>query len=153
MIEIGVNDGRNPQVLLARENAVERYFGIDVPPSYRPALRVQAHEVPARPGHLVRDPRFELILRPNGSLDLTPADLPEADVVFIDGDHGAKAVLHDTMLAQSIVRPGGLIIWHDYHDLGNVDVKSVLDALQIGLERAGKTIQHIEGTWLCIQEV
>ncbi len=146
VIEIGVHEGRNPMVLLSRENAIERYFGIDVPPSYRPSKAVQAKEVPARPGILAQhDPRFELILRPQGSLDLTANDLPTADVVFIDGDHSARAVAHDTLLALQTLRPGGMVIWHDYHDLNTVDVKPVLDLLD-GL---GMPIRHVRGTWLC----
>jgi hypothetical protein len=51
------------------------------------------------------------------------------------------------MLARALVRPGGIIVWHDYHDLGNVDVKDVLDELH----RAGDAIYHIENTWLAFE--
>ena len=36
--------------------------------------------------------------------------------------------MHDTALAGAVMRPGGIIMWHDYHDLGTVDVKSVLES-------------------------
>jgi len=148
IVEIGVNEGRNPQVILSRRNAVERYIGIEVPISYKPPLAVQRSEVPTLPGRLcAHDPRFELIIRPRGAFDLRPEDLPAADLVFIDGDHSWEAVVADTALAMAITKPGGLIVWHDYHDLGTVDVKRVLDALSRWIP-----ITHVSGTWFCIHE-
>jgi predicted O-methyltransferase YrrM len=148
VIEIGVNIGRTAKAILANVPGIEHYTGIDVPLSYVPAKAVQRHEVPANPGELVNDDaRFHLVLRPRGSLDLTLQDLPPADAVFIDGDHGCLAVEHDSALARALVRPGGIIVYHDYHELGTVDVKPVLDLLH----RGGRNIEHVEGTWLAFE--
>jgi len=86
-------------------------------------------------------------LTPARALDLSPDDLEPCDAAFIDGDHGLEAVMHDTMLARSLVRPGGIIIWHDYHDLGVVDVKAALD----GMHRAGDAIYRVDDTWLAFE--
>lgn len=148
VIEIGTNEGRTAKAILQNVDGIERYQGVDVEAGYVPAMKVQRQEVPDRPGWMAADnPRFELILRKRGSLDLEPRDLPECDVVFIDGDHGHAAVRHDIRLAEALVRPGGLIIYHDYHDLGTVDVKTVLE------ERSarGFQIQHVERTWLAFE--
>lgn len=148
VIEIGTNEGRTAKALLQNVERIEQYHGIDVEVGYVPAMKVQRNERPERPGWMaVDDPRFELILRKRGSLDLEPRDLTECDVMFIDGDHGHAAVRHDIRLAEALVRPGGLIIYHDYHDLGTVDVKTVLE------ERAarGFQIQHVERTWLAFE--
>lgn len=150
VIEFGVNVGRTAKAILANVVTVEDYTGIDVTPDYRPSKAVQRHEVPDRPGELVTcDPRFRLIVTPRGSLDLTADDLQLCDAAFIDGDHGHEAVMHDTALAGALVRSGGIIIWHDYHDLGTVDVKTVLDAYY----RAGHAIVHVAGTWLAFERV
>jgi hypothetical protein len=69
--------------------------------------------------------------------------------VFIDGDHGYRGVMHDTMLAKAVVRPGGLILWHDYHDLGTVDVREALH----DLAGSGQTIWNVKGTWIALQRV
>src|SRR4029077_15175386 len=129
---------------LANVPGIERYTGVDVTPGYVPEKAVQRNEVPTNPGELVKDdPRFQLVLRPRGSLDLIPWDLPFAEAMFIDGDHGRLAVKRDSELAVEVVRRRpGIIIWHDYHDLGTVDVKPVLDALH----RDGRDIVHVEGT-------
>lgn len=149
MIEIGVNEGLTARYLLAQLPGLVEYIGIDVLPGYVPACQVQRHEVPREPGRLVEDPRFILLLRPRGSLGLRPEQLGPADVVFIDGDHGRAAVTNDSALAHAIVRPGGMIIWHDYHDLGNVDVRDVLHELA----DAGHIIKRVTATWLAFERV
>jgi predicted O-methyltransferase YrrM len=150
VIEFGVNVGRTAKAIMANVDGIERYTGIDVAPGYVPAKAVQRNEIPAHPGELVAaDPRFQLVVRPRGSLDLTAADLAPCDAAFIDGDHGREAVLHDSALARALVRPGGIIVWHDYHDLGTVDVKDTLD----GMSQAGAAIMCVDRTWLAFERV
>lgn len=152
VIEFGVNEGRTAKLILANVPTVTFYQGIDVTPGggYVPAKSVQHRELPQRPGHFAKDdPRFRLVLRRRGSLDLTAADLMRCDVAFIDGDHGRVAVMHDTALARACVRPGGIIIWHDYNDGGTVDVREVLN----DMARSGEDILHVEKTWLAFQRV
>jgi predicted O-methyltransferase YrrM len=89
--------------------------------------------------------RVELIVTEKGSYGIDA--LPPCDAVFIDGDHGRKGVENDSKLAYAAVRPGGVIIWHDYHDLGTVDVREVLHELRA----EGHDIQHAEGTWIAFE--
>lgn len=152
MIEVGCNNGRTAKAILRNVPSLERYIGIDVPPSYEFAKSVQRREVPARPGELaLDDPRFMLVLARRGTFDLTMDDLPEAGVVFIDGDHGAEAVRNDHDLADALVsrNGGGLIIHHDDHDEPTVDVRATLDALHT----EDAPIVHVLGTWLAFQKV
>jgi len=37
-----------------------------------------------------------------------------ADVVFVDGSHARSYVVSDSAKAMRIVKPGGLVLWHDY---------------------------------------
>lgn len=148
VLEIGCNDGRTAKLMLANVPSIERYVGIDVPPGYEFLCEVQKREVPNNPGHYAQGHKaFELMLRPRGSFDLKPDELGEMDVVFIDGDHSGPAVAHDTALAQQVLRPGGLIIWHDYHDLGTVDVRDMLHAFR--LDRTAQPV-HVAGTWIAV---
>jgi len=151
MIEVGCNSGRTAKAILRNVPSLERYVGIDVPPSYEFAKSVQRREVPARPGELaLDDPRFMLVLARRGTFDLGVLDLRSADVVFIDGDHGAEAVKRDHWLArQWLSIEGGLIIHHDDHDEATVDVRATLDAISIPED----PISHVLGTWLAIQKV
>ena len=119
-------------------------------PGYSFACKVQAREVPAVPGELaIGDERFELLLRDRGTFDLTPDDLPSCDVVFIDADHSRVAVLNDRKLAKAIVRPGGMVVYHDDNGLEVVDVSLALD----GLADDGAEIVHIAGTWLAFERM
>jgi predicted O-methyltransferase YrrM len=148
VVEFGVNTGRTAKAILANVMGIEHYVGIDVTPGYVTAKQVQRGEVPLDAGHMVKgDPRVELIVTAQGSHGMQPDELPMADAIFIDGDHSRFGVENDTMLADRIVRPGGIIIWHDYHTLGTVDVKEVLDEMVA----KGRPIVHAEGTWIAFQ--
>jgi len=149
MVEFGVNVGFTAEMFLKNIETIERYVGVDVPKSYQTELPEQWVEVPDSPGCRVIgiDKRFELIMRPRGTLDLKPDDLPRADVVFIDGDHGRGAVEHDSRLAAEIINPGGVIMWHDY---GNhvVEVNDVLDKL---LDE-GWNLAAVSGSWIAFEQ-
>jgi len=74
-------------------------------------------------GHLVYALDYEL--DPNRDLFVigeahAPATLrhlrfiaDQFDLVFIDGDHSYNAVAADTMIFGRLVRPGGILAWHD----------------------------------------
>jgi predicted O-methyltransferase YrrM len=140
MVEIGCNEGITALAVLENVPSIERYIGIDVDAAYKFEIPAQQSEHPDEPGVLVMDdPRFRLCLR-GGEMPTT------ADVVFIDGDHGKKAVAQDSIWATEIVRSGGLIVWHDY---GNptVEVTGVLNKLQAH----GRKLCHVQGTWLVFE--
>jgi predicted O-methyltransferase YrrM len=142
MVEIGVNEGLTALAVLQHIPSIETYVGIDVDASYRFEIPAQQIERPNQPGVLVTgDPRFQLKMY--GAADATMP--PAADVVFIDGDHGRKSVLTDSIYATALVRPGGIIIWHDY---GNptVEVTGVLNKLQ-----QSRDLVHVTGTWLVFE--
>lgn len=150
VMEFGINVGRTAKAILREVEGIEQYIGVDVLPGYVTPMRVQRKEIPEQAAEMVvGDRRLKLFISENGSFDIKPKDLPKIDVAFIDGDHSDKGVRHDTALARATVRKGGLIIWHDYHDLGTVQVRDVLHEYQ----REGHIIKHIDGTWLAFEVV
>ncbi len=150
VIETGVQDGNAALNVLRSCPTVQWYVGIDVEAGYVPSMVQQINEVPASPGWLVRgDHRFNLLLRPRGSLDLEPRDLPPCDLFLVDGDHGREAVFHDTRLARSSVRKGGIILWHDYNEECVVDVKQCVEEMRA----FGADIRRIPNTWFAVQYV
>lgn len=149
MVEFGCRDGRTARVLLHNVPTLHRYIGVDVPMSYEPALAHQRAEMYPHPGALaVDDPRFHLIVRPHGSLDIKAGEFEQVDACFIDGDHSEDVVYHDSYRALTLVRNGGIILWHDYFN-GAVDVKRALDKLY----REKWPIKSVEGTWLAYRLV
>lgn len=150
VVETGCNIGRTAKLVLKHVPGIVCYTGIDVLPGYQyEAGSCQKHETPPAAGVRAKDDaRFRLLVSKFGSRDVTPDALGPADVVFIDGDHSVGGVTYDTHLAESVIRPGGMIIWHDYHDLkcAGIGVKEVLD------RRAETcTLYHVEGTWLVFE--
>ena len=85
--EFGVGRGANAKYLLGRCNSIQFYLGIDVPPGHRTTLRQQRREVPKNAGHMVSDPRFRLMVLPNGTRDIDAGALETLDFIFIDADH------------------------------------------------------------------
>jgi predicted O-methyltransferase YrrM len=132
VIEIGIQRGETAKVILENCPWIVKYIGIDLTPDSQTTLSLQQGEVPQMAGELVKDdPRVELILKPNGTRDLTADDLPIADLILIDGDHSKEGVLLDTLLARQTIRQGGIICWHDYGNSLVPDVTEVIDELNL----------------------
>jgi|SRR5262252_476341 len=149
MIEIGVQEGRTAKIILDNVEGLQRYIGIDVLPDHEPTLECQRSEIPRTAGiYAAPDERFWLLVCEGGSTRLGPQDLEPADCCFIDGDHSRAAVEHDSFLSRALVRPGGIVIWHD---AGNeaVEVTPVLEQLS----GQGWPITAIEGSWLAYMRV
>jgi hypothetical protein len=59
------------------------------------------------------EPKIEQLFGDSKTLDVGPwADT--CDLVFVDGSHAYSYVVSDSEKALRLVRPGGLVLWHDY---------------------------------------
>ncbi|ASS96794.1 class I SAM-dependent methyltransferase [Peribacillus simplex] len=149
VIEIGIQRGETAKIILENSPWIEKYIGIDLTPDSQTTLSLQQGEVPQMAGELVKDdPRVELILKPNGTRDLTADDLPTADLILIDGDHSKEGVFLDTFLARQSIRQGGIICWHDYGNSLVPDVTAVIDELNLTEDNL---ICLIQNGFLCFQ--
>lgn len=63
--------------------------------------------------------RIKQVFGDSGKLDWSTLGGP-FDMAFIDGCHAYEYVKSDTKNALSVVRPGGLIMWHDYAEMEDV---------------------------------
>jgi predicted O-methyltransferase YrrM len=144
VIEFGVQDGKTAACIWAAAPTIKSYVGIDLPQGAAPALASQGTEVPAVPGEAVAGRKgFKLLLQESGTL--VPADLPLADLIFIDGGHDYATVKHDTALAFARIRPGGVIVWHDYNAIPEIGVRQCIDELN---QTQGDRCTLVQGTWL-----
>jgi len=143
MIEFGVNLGVTAMQVLNHVPTLEKYIGVDAPSGCVTTLACQTSEVPGeRAGiYAADDKRFTLLT--SRTQDLTKEHMEPCDAVFIDGDHSALAVLHESEMSKALCRPGGIIVWHDY---GNpaVEVTMVLDRLY----DQGWPIYSVNNSWL-----
>ncbi|HSG98734.1 MAG TPA: class I SAM-dependent methyltransferase, partial [candidate division Zixibacteria bacterium] len=68
------------------------------------------------------------------------------DLVFIDGAHHYDAVVNDTNNALKMIRPGGVIVWHDFANYGDYN-----DVTRAALDTIGAdAIVQLERTQLAI---
>lgn len=66
-----------------------------------------------------------------------------ADVLYIDGDHAYERVETDTEMYQGLVRPGGLMIYHDVSNFVNADAPGSRKHWAETMEKHGGTLIQI----------
>ena len=75
-------------------------------------------------GHIYREKglenRVSQILCDSGFWDTSMFPEDFFDSVFIDGGHQTEVVINDTRKALEVLRPGGLILWHDFCPYQNI---------------------------------
>lgn len=71
------------------------------------------------------------------------------DLMFVDGSHSYDYARSDSRVALSLVRPGGLILWHDYDTPYWPGVTRALNEL-CAQKRECAGLMHIAGTSLCL---
>jgi hypothetical protein len=87
--------------------------------------------------------KIEQLYGDSKALDVSPW-AGQCDLVFVDGSHAYSYVVSDSEKALQLVRPGGLVLWHDYAGPGHA--KGVYRALN---ELAGRLpLKRIAGTTL-----
>jgi len=73
------------------------------------------------------------------SEEILPDREERFDLIFIDGDHSREAVERDIELSLSLLRPGGLLVFHDYHNPTDPGVTAAVDELLYdGVELLGR---------------
>jgi len=71
------------------------------------------------------------------TLEMVRVLMPEVDLLFIDGDHDYPGVLWDWEMYSPLVRPGGLVAFHDIAYGRNRDPDSDI--------KAGKAFDEVRG--------
>jgi predicted O-methyltransferase YrrM len=72
--------------------------------------------------------------------------LGRMDIVFVDGAHHFEIAKSDSLNALRMVRPGGLIVWHDFANYGDYNdvTRAILDVLP------GDQIVQVSNTQLAV---
>lgn len=115
ILEIGIAEGHVARGVLAGLPNVQRYVGMDVPSTFDLLEEIPAECPGAIRGHkALDDSRFALVLLSGGTQTASGLLAPEQfDCVIVDADHTMEGVTRDASLAVELVRPGGLIVFHD----------------------------------------
>jgi len=152
VVEIGTYDGNTALNLAANIAEGGRVTTIDLPPDWD---RKFVYDVPNshwnvtdrnRIGVQYRGTQYEnrirQVLGDSAGLDWSVLD-PPFDMAFVDGCHFYDYVKKDTENALRCLRPGGVIVGHDYGDM--TDVSRAVDEAAKGF-----TAYAIRGTRLAI---
>ena len=143
-LEIGVNTGATGAAILAGNDIIVEYIGVDL-------NKIWYVDEPA--GHFASsDPRFRLIQSAGGLYDMKPADLAPVDFVFVDADHSYQAIKYDTEFARQALNPaGGIVVWHDYQHPTCPDVRKYIH--EINDQPGQSPIIWVQDTTVCYQIV
>ena len=151
VVEIGTYDG-NTTLNLANLPGEGRVTTIDLPQNWD---RKFLYDVPNHHWNVTDrnrigiqfhgtqyESRIQQVLGDSAGVDWQ-ALRPPFDLIFIDGCHFRDYVKADTENALRNIRPGGVVVWHDYGDIK--DVSRVVDetARQI-------TVRVVRGTRLAV---
>lgn len=147
VVEVGTFDGNTTLNLAVNAGAEGLVVTLDLPPegaattdyagTGKPAAFARRQYV----GHPAES-RIRQVYGDSAVLDWSTFGTT-FDLAFLDGDHSSRYVRSDTRKALGVLRPGGLVAWHDYEYRS---VSEVLDAAAA----AGEDIRWIRGTRLAI---
>jgi predicted O-methyltransferase YrrM len=112
VFEFGTGDGLTTWHLAANGGSAVRIWTLDLPPEYS----ARPGDYPAAGSYFAGTKEGERIEQLHAdSLDFDPQPYRGLiDFCFIDACHAYEHVRRDTESALVMVRPGGVIFWHDY---------------------------------------
>ena len=121
IFEFGTFDGNTSYHLALNTPDDSQIFTVDIPPGTAPALKDDAGDRSFRDARRVGyrwrgsdvANKIHPILTDSARLDVSPYR-HSMDMVFVDGAHSAEYIRNDTSIALEMVRPGGIVVWHDY---------------------------------------
>lgn len=146
IFEFGTFDGRTTLHLAANGPSDCRVITMDVAAGAFDFGNDSKFCEPTSVGRWFRDhplsTGIEMLTTDAGSFDFAPYQ-GEIDMIFIDADHTEHAVRRDSAAAFEMLRPGGVVVWHDY---------LMLEGVTRALVRMATSIRvfHIEGTTMAI---
>lgn len=155
MFEFGTCTGKTAYLWARNQPAGGTVTTLTLPPEQAAQVRGAAGDDPVAVAYAREESRFSRFLYSGTAAEERIVQLlgdskefderPYAgrcDVVFVDGSHAYSYVVSDSAKALTMVRPGGLVLWHDY----SPECPGVFQALNELAQRL--PLVHIEGTTL-----
>lgn len=155
--EIGTFDGRTTENMAANQPADGHCYTLDLPSdgADSAALPLASGDKTyinkpvsgARISDQARTGKITQLYGDSGVFDFSPYH-GQIDLMFVDGSHSYDYVLSDSEAAWKMVRPGGLILWHDYDSRWWPGVTRALNEMQ-GQDPRFSSLRNIANTALC----
>ncbi len=150
IFEIGTFDGGSAvHFALNSEDQETKIFSLDLPAANDVAFSETEWEFlrERRPGYFIERYKTVTVHQLFGNsmeFDFSPY-YGQVDLLFIDGNHNADYVRHDTTEAMKMVRSGGVIVWHDFFGIPGEDVSDTLFHFA-----QNHPVYHIKNTCLAV---
>ena len=159
MFEFGTCTGKTSYLWARNSPADARITTLTLAPVDRTSYRAESGDAPedtanalSESGHTTflysgtpSAQKIEQLFGDSKTFDVTPW-AGRCDLVFVDGSHAYSYVMSDSAKALELVRPGGLVVWHDYAGPGHSP--GVYRALNELLERL--PLKRIAATMLVV---
>jgi predicted O-methyltransferase YrrM len=149
VFEIGTFNGRTTLNLAANSPAGAKIYTLDIPAPDEAQLKADREDADyhllEKTGNYFHDSEFSCKIE---QLWCDSARFDESglrgkvDLVFVDGAHSYDYVRSDTTKALAMVRPGGVVLWHDYASWYPGVYRYLHEILP------SHPLKHIEGTHL-----
>lgn len=148
LFELGTFNGATTRLLVLNALPDARVTTIDLPPEHslrkdRATVDVSPQEVGALYRGTAEEQRIDQLYGNTLEFDFSPYDR-SVDWIFIDAAHTYEAVLSDSRNALRMIRPGGIIFWHD------VSLKFEGNCLALSQISETAPIHHLAGTSLAV---
>src|ERR1700733_484438 len=123
IFEIGTFDGRTTLNMASHSGQDARVFTLDLPPSSidETALTIDAGDrlfidKPASGIRFVGTDvahKIKQLFGDSATFDFS-SFAGKIDFLFVDGSHSYEYVIKDSLTALNLIKPNGIILWHDY---------------------------------------
>lgn len=141
-LEIGTHRGFTTRILAERFPEMEIVTvdpGDQIAPADRPDNQAGEYLRQEQIGELVRDfPNVKVLKQKIGSIDWAGRKF---EMIFVDGNHQYASVLADSHRSLELVTDPGVIIWHDYNNVKDVN-------LALGELNLDRDIVTLHNTWI-----
>lgn len=145
-LEIGTHRGSTTRALAERfpeMTIVTVDPGDQVPLHQRPGLQLPEFLPQAQIGELARDlANVRVVKQPFQEIVWGEQRF---DMIFIDGNHFLPHVLDDSLLALRLLESPGVIVWHDFNHIG--DVNQAVEQLPVA-----DRVVALAGTWIAFYD-
>ena len=150
IFEIGTFNGETTRYMAEAAGPDAQIFTLDLPPADFDATQGPQNFTGTQVGEKYRNSpvanRITQLLSNSTTFDYS-AYHGSMDFVFVDAAHDYLNGLPDSRTALKLVRPGGVIFWHDFVPFWSGLVHGVIEATQ------GYPLKRLAGTTLAVLQV
>ncbi|MFT4854298.1 MAG: putative O-methyltransferase YrrM [Candidatus Pseudothioglobus sp.] len=154
--ELGTASGRTTYIIASNMRATGHVTTITLSREQALSYVGESGDAKADSGHAVEESQFETFLYSGTPMENRITQLfgdsktfdegpyqGAFDLIFVDGSHAYSYVMHDSLMCQRMLAPGGIMVWHDYK--GRREVPGTYRCLN-ELNASGWDLKHVLGT-------